>query len=279
MNVYPRYLPKAQILFLLIVGALLLVVPLPFSVISPGPTTNLLNGPITVASSIAAPGTSSSGSSGSSGSSRSMGSILSLTVYVTTPGSHVTAPQLAAAWMRGDEMVIPEEVLYPGNEKASQAASQAKQEMDSSTKSAILAAANYLHRTISPSDVTVKLKDTGGPSAGLAFALALVTKVSSPQLFAGHVIAATGTITSAGVVGPIGGIDQKLIGAAHSKAEAVFIPVDNCADITRTPRGLRVIPVSNLAQAVAIMTSYSRLTYGASLTRGNSATGSLLPHC
>jgi PDZ domain-containing protein len=169
--------------------------------------------------------------------------------------------------MRGDQLVIPEEILYPQHEKASQAVAQSKAEMDSSSKSAILAAAQYLHRDIALSDVTVKLRDTGGPSAGLAFALALVAKIGDPQLFTGHTIAATGTITSKGAVGAIGGIDQKLIGAAHSHAEAVFIPVDNCADITRTPTGLRVIPVATLTQAVAIMRTYSSAPAGA------------LPHC
>ncbi len=253
MKVYPRYLPKAQSLFLVVMGALLLVLPLPYSVISPGPTTNLLNGPITVAKSAI-----SQSATASPGAAASAGSLLSLTVYVSTPGSHLTAPLLAAAWMRGDEMVIPEEILYPHHEKTSQAVAQSKAEMDTSSQSAIAAAGNYLHRTISTRDVVVKLKDTGGPSAGLAFALAVVTKVGVPQLFAGHIVAATGTISHTGEVGAIGGIDQKLIGAARAHADAVFIPADNCVDITRMPKGLRVIPVSTLAQTISIMTSYSR---------------------
>ena len=237
-------------------GALLLVLPLPYSVISPGPTTNLLAGPITVASRLQP-----------NGNAPVKGSLLSLTVYVTTPGSHVTAPQLAAAWMRGDQMVIPEEVLYPGHEKNSQVLSQSKHEMSASSQSAIAAAANFLHENISPSDVTVKLKDTGGPSAGLAFALAVVAKVGAPDLFAGRITAATGTITSGGTVGAIGGIDQKLIGAARAHADLVLIPADNCVDITRTPRGVRVIPVSTLAQAVSVLRSYS------------TASASALPRC
>ena len=259
---YPRYLPKVQIIALLLIGVLLLFLPLPYSVIAPGPTTNLLNGPIAVAPSLLP----AAGTHGES-STKTSGALLSLTVFVTTPDAPLTATDLAAAWMRGDEMVLPKEILYPHHEKSSQAGAQSKAEMDSSSKSAIAAVSGFLHRDIPTSDVTVKLRDTGGPSAGLAFALALVAKIDRPQLFAKHTIAATGTINSDGAVGAIGGIDQKLIGAHRSKAEAVFIPADNCVDITRTPRDLLVIPVSSLSQAVAILGAYSR-------TRIQS-----LPHC
>lgn len=64
-----------------------------------------------------------------------------------------------------------------------------------------------------PFDVKIKLAETGGPSGGLIFALGIVDKLTAQDLVRYRNIAGTGTITTDGRVGPIGGIAEKIIGA------------------------------------------------------------------
>ena len=104
-----------------------------------------------------------------------------------------------------------------------------------------------------PFEVKVRLKDVGGPSAGLIFTLAIIDKLTKEDLVKGRNIAGTGTITPEGSVGPIGGIEEKLIGAAREGATLFFAPALNCPDIRRTPKGLRVVPVDNLTEALSAL--------------------------
>lgn len=91
----------------------------------------------------------------------------------------------------------------------------------------------------------------GGPSAGLMFALGIIDKVGKENLTGGRFIAGTGTIDSAGNVGPIGGIALKMIAARNKGATIFLAPSGNCSDVVHaTPPGLRVVKVSTLHQAV-----------------------------
>ena len=91
----------------------------------------------------------------------------------------------------------------------------------------------------------------GGPSAGLMFALGIIEKVGPGDLTGGRFIAGTGTIDPSGKVGPIGGIQLKMI-AARDKGATVFLaPAGNCADVRgATPEGLRVVKVASLDDAL-----------------------------
>lgn len=104
-----------------------------------------------------------------------------------------------------------------------------------------------------PIDVKFNIEGVGGPSAGLIFALGIVEKLTEEDLLRGRKIAGTGTITASGKVGAIGGIEEKMIGAARSGATIFLAPRDNCLDIRHVPKGLKVIPVSTLSEAVAAM--------------------------
>lgn len=101
-----------------------------------------------------------------------------------------------------------------------------------------------------PFDVTIQIEDIGGPSAGMMFALGIVDKLTPGAMTGGEVVAGTGTIDSAGQVGPIGGIRQKLVGARRSGAEFFLAPAGNCAEVVGSvPEGLQVVRVETLAQA------------------------------
>lgn len=97
----------------------------------------------------------------------------------------------------------------------------------------------------------VSLDDIGGPSAGLVFAMAMVDHLQKADMFEGHHVAGTGTIGPDGSVGPIGGIDKKMIAAKSAGVELFLAPVDNCAEVTAsTPTGLTVVPVDSLDRAI-----------------------------
>ncbi|GAA1833839.1 YlbL family protein [Agromyces salentinus] len=105
-----------------------------------------------------------------------------------------------------------------------------------------------------PIDVELQLDDVGGPSAGMMFALGIVDKLTPGAMTGGEVVAGTGTIDSAGVVGPIGGIRQKLWGAKDAGATVFLAPESNCDEVTgHVPDGLDVFAVSDLDQAREIV--------------------------
>ncbi|MFP7296019.1 SepM family pheromone-processing serine protease [Neobacillus niacini] len=72
--------------------------------------------------------------------------------------------------------------------------------------------------------VTVKTDEIGGPSAGLMFALEIYDQLMEEDYTKGYKIAGTGTIDSKGAVGPIGGIDQKIVAADKAGADIFFAP-------------------------------------------------------
>jgi PDZ domain-containing protein len=102
-----------------------------------------------------------------------------------------------------------------------------------------------------PIKVTIQLKDVGGPSAGLMFALGILEKLGPDSLTGGKHIAGTGLITADGKVGPIGGIPQKLLGARQDGATVFLAPADNCAEAkANKPSGLTLVKVSTLKGAL-----------------------------
>ncbi len=93
--------------------------------------------------------------------------------------------------------------------------------------------------------------EIGGPSAGLMFALGIIDKVGTEDLTGGKFIAGTGTIDPQGKVGPIGGIQLKMIAARNKGASVFLAPAGNCDDVRKaTPHGLQVVKVSTLHDAV-----------------------------
>lgn len=99
--------------------------------------------------------------------------------------------------------------------------------------------------------VDINLKDVGGPSAGLMFALGIVDKLDKVDITGGRHIAGTGEMAADGRVGPIGGISQKLIGARRKGATVFLVPADNCAEAKGSiPDGLTLIKAATLRDAL-----------------------------
>ena len=105
-----------------------------------------------------------------------------------------------------------------------------------------------------PFTVKFSVGDIGGPSAGMMFALGIIDKLTVLNLTGGKFIAGTGEIEASGKVDPIGGIQQKMVGARDAGATIFLAPASNCSDVKGAiPAGLRVVKVSTLSQAVTYL--------------------------
>lgn len=81
--------------------------------------------------------------------------------------------------------------------------------------------------------IQVDAGSIGGPSAGLMFTLEIYSQLMNQDLRKGHEIAGTGTMSSDGTVGRIGGIDKKIVTANNEGAEIFFAPDDTITDEMR----------------------------------------------
>lgn len=113
--------------------------------------------------------------------------------------------------------------------------------------------------TKAPFGIDFELSRVGGPSAGMVFALALIDKLTPGDMTRGQHIVGTGTIDADGAVGPIGGIAQKMVSAKRAGGALFLAPADNCPDVLgHIPRGLQVVRVATLADAVKAVTAFGR---------------------
>lgn len=86
------------------------------------------------------------------------------------------------------------------------------------------------------------------------FSLGIIDKLTPGDLTGGKFVAGTGTIDDAGKVGPIGGINMKLVGARDAGARYFLTPDDNCASAAAdTPDGLTLVRVKTIEDATKSM--------------------------
>lgn len=96
--------------------------------------------------------------------------------------------------------------------------------------------------------------EIGGPSAGAMFALAIYDKLTPGELTGGKRIAGTGEIAGDGTVGPIGGIRQKMAGAAQDKTKIFLVPTANCTEAAKGDDfGMTLVKVDTLKTAIAAL--------------------------
>jgi len=105
-----------------------------------------------------------------------------------------------------------------------------------------------------PFDVEFNLeRDIGGPSAGTIFALAIYDKLTPGDLTGGEVVAGTGEMFYDGTVGPIGGIQQKLVSSVDDGASVFLAPADNCDDALQAPvepGEIQIVRIGTLDEAI-----------------------------
>jgi PDZ domain-containing protein len=108
-----------------------------------------------------------------------------------------------------------------------------------------------------PFDVDINVADVGGPSAGLMLTLGVLDLVGKTDLTHGKVIAGTGTMDPSGKVGPIGGIQLKMVAARKLRAQLFLVPADNCAEAKAAPNpGYPLAKVATLDDALKALAAF-----------------------
>lgn len=260
-------LPKVVNLTLGLFFALATLAPLPFAIVLPGEAQNIFKDVITIKNIDSYPAT---------------GRIDLMSIRVTNPDTWIFGPELVYSWINGEQTVYPKSTIYPPGTTTEEEEKEAKADMVDSQNSAITAAINYLRKNpeimsapgldsaaalnngttradrLSVKDIKFKVEETGGPSGGLVFAIGLVELLTEVDLLNGRHVAGTGTIDEQGVVGAIGGINEKITAAHKAGVTLFFAPADNAEEIEQIPTGIKVVTVATLTQAISALKTAGR---------------------
>ena len=255
-------LPRLVTITLGIFFLLATIAPLPYAIVLPGEAQNIFKGVISFKSTQNYPAT---------------GRIDLMSIRVTNPDSWIFGPEIIYSWISSERSVYPKSAIFPPGTTSKEERKQAKAEMVSSQDKAIFAAVNYLQSNpeimappsssagdaesigkvrankLETKNIEFKVKETGGPSGGLVFAIALVELLTEQDILQGDHIAGTGTINARGIVGGIGGINEKIASAQKVGATLFFAPVSNASEIANVPAGIKVVTVATLAQAISYL--------------------------
>jgi PDZ domain-containing protein len=106
-----------------------------------------------------------------------------------------------------------------------------------------------------PLTIDIDSGNVGGNSAGLAFTLAIVDELTEGSLTGNNRVAVTGTIELDGTVGEVGGVPQKAVAARRAGATVFLVPRSLEAQALENAGDMKVIPVSNLDEALAALAS------------------------
>ncbi|MEY3753302.1 MAG: hypothetical protein EBW28_03030 [Actinobacteria bacterium] len=227
--------------------SLALIAPLPYAIVLPGQAQNIFNKLITIKNQKSYPAN---------------GRIDLMSIRVTNPNSWIIGPEIIYSWIKADEAVYPRSAIYPPGTTQKSEDKKAKADMVNSQDNAKTAALSFLRlhpeygvtvKDLHVKNISFDVKKTGGPSGGMIFAIGVIELLTQKDLLQGRHIAGTGTITTDGKVGPIGGINQKIL-AAHKAGATLFIaPAGNRGDIANIPSGIKVVTVATLAEAIAAL--------------------------
>lgn len=132
--------------------------------------------------------------------------------------------------------------------------------LESSREAGEIMTERYLYRVIpevkliaradaSPHGDALAPAATDGPSAGLAYLISYLNAHTEGGLLDGAVVAASGTLTEDGTVGPVGGFPAKEMAAAHAGAIILIVP-EGTIRAFRPARGMEVLEVSSARQAI-----------------------------
>jgi PDZ domain-containing protein len=101
-----------------------------------------------------------------------------------------------------------------------------------------------------PVDVQIDTQRVSGPSAGLAFALAIVDDLSPGDLTGGEKVAITGSIEADGSVGAVGGMAQKAVTARDAGATLMLVPFGEGQEAREHAGDVQVVVVRTLDDAL-----------------------------
>lgn len=106
-----------------------------------------------------------------------------------------------------------------------------------------------------PFEVNISTTDIGGPSAGLAFTLALLDELTEGNLMGKGRVAATGTMDENQNVGAIGALEQKAIAVKEAGVTLFLVPAGQSPDEMKSARaaagsGVKIVQVATLDAAL-----------------------------
>jgi PDZ domain-containing protein len=101
-----------------------------------------------------------------------------------------------------------------------------------------------------PIDLTIDSGDVGGPSAGLAWTLGLLDRLTPGSITGGHRVAVTGEIDEHGRVLQIGGVGQKAVAARREGATLFIVPTEEEARARASAGSMKVVGVHDLDGAL-----------------------------
>jgi PDZ domain-containing protein len=104
-----------------------------------------------------------------------------------------------------------------------------------------------------PIDVTIDTARVGGPSAGLAFTLAIIDDLTPGSLTGGERVAVTGSIQPDGAVGIVGGVAQKAVTARTNGVRLMLVPKGEAKQARERAEGMKVVAVSSIDDALAAL--------------------------
>ena len=105
-------------------------------------------------------------------------------------------------------------------------------------------------------EVEIKFKkEESGPSGGLITTLEIYNQLTKKDITNSLKIAGTGTVSDDGVVGSIGGVKYKLIGAEAGGADVFLVPAGKnykeCLKVKKEKKlDIKIIPVSSVGEAI-----------------------------
>ena len=237
-------LPRIVLILLTVFTALAFVAPLPFAIVLPGQAQNIFDKIITVKNQKSYAAT---------------GRLDLMSIRVTNPNTWIIGPEIVYSWLKADQAVYPRSAIYPDRATQESETKQAKADMVNSQDNATTAALSFLRLHpeygISANDLHIRnisfdVKKTGGPSGGMIFAIGVIELLTEKDLLHGRHVAGTGTISTDGKVGAIGGINEKIRSAQKAGATIFLAPFGNRNEIEHIPAGIQVRIVSTLSEAV-----------------------------
>jgi PDZ domain-containing protein len=104
-----------------------------------------------------------------------------------------------------------------------------------------------------PYTIEIDTGEVGGPSAGLAFTLALIDELTEGELTGGQTIAITGAIGFNCEVQDVGGVKQKAVAARRAGAVAMLVPPGELDEALKQAGDMEVVAVETLPEAIEVI--------------------------
>ncbi len=112
-------------------------------------------------------------------------------------------------------------------------------------------------RADAPFEVRLDVGRVRGPSAGLAFSLAILDVLTEGELTGGLKMATTGTISPEGIVGAVGGVPQKIAAAKREGIELFLVPPSEYEDALKASgNDLAIRCVQTFEDAVLVLVDF-----------------------